>query len=69
MMNEDSDSMIVTKVNDDVPESSIFTKIYVLTNEDIPICYSRSRYALLICGSNIMNDKNNYGANMDITEV
>ena len=69
IMNEDPDSQTVAKINDDVPSSTIFTKIYVLKDGDLSICYSRSRYALLICGSNMMNEKNNYGAEMDIVEV
>ena len=69
MMNEDPESHAVAKINGEVPASTIFPKIFVLKDGDKPICYSRSKYALLICGSNMMNEKNNYGQEMDIQEV
>jgi hypothetical protein len=72
MMGENPDSVDVMRVDDDTPisgESIANGSLYVLKNGDNPICYSKSRYALLICGSNLMDEEGSYGTEMNIVKV
>lgn len=67
MMKDSPESVDVVRVVDDLKILTNARPIYVLKDDNEPICYSRSRYALLICGSNIMSEDNQYGTHMDIT--
>lgn len=67
MMKDDPESVDVVRIVDELKTSTSSRSIYALKDNNEPICYSRSRYALLICGSNIMNEDNQYGAQMDIS--
>lgn len=67
MMGTDPECDTVMRPDDISSEMS--GNLYVLKDGDAPICYSKSRYILLICGSNMMTEKNEYGVEMDISKV
>jgi hypothetical protein len=49
--------------------SSDTSKTYALTISSKPICYSKSKMALLICGSSLMTEDNGYGNNFDLISL
>jgi hypothetical protein len=49
--------------------SSEVHPIYALTISSNPMCYSKSRYCLLIIGSNMMSEENGYGEKFDIVKL
>lgn len=71
LMSQDPDRLVVIRADDEeeIPPSSSDRRIYLLKDGDKSICYSGSRYVLLICGSNLMSEKNEYGKNMDIVPI
>jgi len=69
MMNDEPECTDVFKDLDDITPSTKGYPLHILTDSENTVCYSRSRYALLICGSNLMSDQNGYGANMNIKKV
>jgi hypothetical protein len=67
---ENKENTVINKYEDDnVDPSSSDNNIYSLLVSDKPICYSKSRMSLLIFGSNMMTEDNEYGTNMDIVKL
>jgi hypothetical protein len=67
---ENKENTVINKYEDDnVDPSSCDNNIYSLLVLDKPICYSKSRMSLLIFGSNMMTEDNEYGTNMDIVKL
>jgi hypothetical protein len=68
---EDEENTTVTKFEEGVDYASTSDSypLYVLKVNDKAISCSKSRMALLICGSNLMNEENGYGSNIDIVKL
>lgn len=69
---EDPDNTIINKYEEDENTGPIITNggiIYILKIGKKPICYSKSRMSLLICGSNMMSEDNGYGTGFDIVKL
>jgi len=67
---ENKENTVINKYEDDNADPSSFdNNIYSLLVSDKPICYSKSRMSLLIFGSNMMTEENEYGTNMDIVKL
>jgi hypothetical protein len=78
MNNENSNNTLVYKFdsdidndndNDNETSGSGKYKYYVLKIGDKSVCYSKSKLALLICGSSLMKESNNYGKDFDLIEL
>lgn len=71
MMNDDANKTIVVNDAKDIPacDNESEYPIFVLKDGDQIICYSRSKFALLICGSKMMTEDNNYGKDINIVPM
>jgi len=65
---DDPNSTVVYKfgTTTDTESDADTNKTYALTMSSKPICYSKSKMALLICGSSLMTEDNGYGSNFDL---
>lgn len=72
--NENSNNTLVYKFGSDIDEDDETSgsdkyKYYILKINDKSVCYSKSKLALLICGSSLMKKSNNYGKDFDLIEL
>lgn len=64
---DNPDSTVVYKFDTETADTTTDTsKTYALTIHSKLICYSKSKMALLICGSSLMTEDNGYGSNFDL---
>lgn len=69
---DNPDSTIVYKFDTETTDTATemdTSKTYALMIHSKPICYSKSKMALLICGSSLMTEDNGYGSNFDLISL